>query len=302
MIPGKLDFASPTEFHAHMEWRNCTLNCRKLLGNACTSFAPSGAKTGTLHAALLVLALSAAPLLLHAQTQTPEAPDWSLPGSPTHKQVPPPPDFHRASRNFDTPIGIFQGQSDIGAALVPGSASYDSATKTYTVNSAGYNIWYNRDEFRFLWKKMSGDVSLAANVSFPVAEPPHDRKVVVIIRQDLDDDSKEVMAGEHGTGMVHLAARAEKNTFIKDMQIRVGGSLLPQDVLPQRIGLEKHGDEVAIFISVQGEPMHQFGPPVKVHFDGPFYVGIGFCPHFPTTVDSGAFSGVVLVNKAGEVH
>jgi len=273
------------------------LDCRKLFGNALTAFV----KPGLLPT--LVLALGAAPTLLCAQMQTtPVAPDWALPGSPTHQQVPPPPGFHRASKNFDTPIGIFQGQSDIGAALVPGSASYDPETKTYTIHSAGYNIWYNRDEFRFLWKKMSGDVSFAADASFPVAAPPHDRKVVLIIRQDLDDDAKEVMAAEHGTGMVHLAERPEKGTFIKDMQFRIGGSLLPQDVLPKRIGLEKHGDEVALFISVQGEPMHQFGPPVNVHFDGPFYVGIGFCPHFPTTVDIGAFSNVVLVNKAGEVH
>src|ERR1700689_3058895 len=79
--------------------------------------------------------------------QVPDVPAWAYPGSATHVQVAPPADFHRPSRNFDTPIGIFQGQSDIGSALVPGSASYDAATRTYTVNSAGYNIWYNRDEF-----------------------------------------------------------------------------------------------------------------------------------------------------------
>ncbi len=145
---------------------------------------------------------------------TPDVPDWALPGSATHKQYPPPADFHRASKNFDTPIGIFQGQSDIGSALVPGSASYDATTKQYTINSASYNIWYTRDEFRYLWKKMSGDVSFEANVSFPVAQPPHDRKVVLMIRQDLDDNSKEIMAAEHGTGMVHLAQRPEKNHSI----------------------------------------------------------------------------------------
>ena len=85
--------------------------------------------------------------------------------------------------------------------MVPGSASYDAATKQYTINSAGYNIWYTRDEFRYLWKKMSGDVSLAADASFPIPAPPHDRKIVLVIRQDLDDDSKEIMTGEHGTGM-----------------------------------------------------------------------------------------------------
>jgi hypothetical protein len=254
---------------------------------------------------LLVLFVCASPYLLHAQTPTssaPVAPDWAEPGSATHKQVPPPPDFHRPSRNSDTPIGIFQGQSDIGGALVPGSSSYDPATKTYTINSAGYNIWYNRDEFRYLWKKMSGDISFAANVSFLIPKPPQDRKVVLMIRQDLDDDSKEIMSGEHGTGMVHLAERPEKNVFIQDMQYRIGGSLFPSNVMPQRIGIEKHGDEFALFISVTGEPMHQFGPSIHLHFDGPFYVGIGFCPHLPTTVDTGVFSNVLLVNQAGEVH
>ena len=237
-----------------------------------------------------------------AQTAAPpEVPDWALPGSATHKQYPPPADFHRPSKNFDTPIGIFQGQSDIGSALAPGSASYDAQTKQYTINSAGYNIWYTRDEFRYLWKKMSGNVSLAANVSFPVAAPPHDRKVVLVIRQDLDDNAKEIMTAEHGTGMVHLAERPEKNSMIQDMQYRIGGSMLP-NVMPQRIGIEKRGDSFALFISVKGEPMHQFGPPIELHMDGPFYVGIGFCSHYPVTVDTGVFSDVVLKNAAGKVQ
>jgi hypothetical protein len=232
-------------------------------------------------------------------TTTPEIPDWALPSSAAHKQYPPPVDFHRPSKNFDTPIGIFEGQSDIGSALVPGSASFDAKTGRYTINSAGYNIWYTRDEFRYLWKKISGDVSLAANVSFPVPKPPYDRKVVLMIRQDLDDNSKEIMVAEHGTGMIHLAERAEKNDAIKDMQYRIGGSLLA-GVMPQRIGIEKRGDSFALFISVLGEPMHQFGPPIELHLDGPFYVGIGFCPHYPVTVDSGVFSDVVLTNSVGK--
>jgi hypothetical protein len=259
-------------------------------------------------ASLLVTMLCVPSRLLHSQeppapeTTAPTVPDWALPGSATHKQYPPPADFHRASRNFDTPIGIFQGQSDIGGALVPSSASYDPSTKQYTINSAGYNIWYTRDEFRFLWKKMSGDLSLAASVTFPIPQtPPRDRKVVLIIRQDLEDDSKEIMTGEHGTGMTHMAERAEKNASMKDMQFRIGGGLLPS-AMPQRIGIEKQGDNFAIFISAQGEPMHQFGPPITLHMDGPFYVGIGFCSHYPATVDTGVVSNVILENSAGKVH
>jgi hypothetical protein len=48
--------------------------------------------------------------------------------------------------------------------------------------------------------------------------------------------------------------------------------------------------------------MHQFGPPIHLHFDGPFYVGIGFCSHLPATLDTAVASDVVLENSAGKVH
>lgn len=253
----------------------------------------------SLLASLFILVLwAAAPRALRAQA--PAVPDWAQPGSPTHTQVPPPADFHRASRNFETPIGMFEGQSDIGAALVPGSASYDAASGRYSITSAGYNIWYQRDEFRFLWKKTSGDVSLSAEASFPDAKGYGDRKAVLVIRQALDDDSREAMIGEHGTGMIHLAYRAEKGAQMKDMTYTFGGGI--KGVMAKRIGIEKHGDSMAIFISLKGEPMHQFGPPVEVHFNGPFYVGIGFCSHLPATLDTGVLSDVVLENAAGKVQ
>jgi hypothetical protein len=257
-------------------------------------------------ASLLVMMLFTVPHLLPAQasiapaTPAPTVPAWAQPGSPTHVQVPPPPGFSRPSRNFDTPIGVFQGQSDIGAAVVPGSASYDASTKQYTINSAGYNIWYSRDEFRYLWKKMSGDVSLAADVTFPDPKGYGDRKAVLLIRQNLDDDSKEAMVGQHSTGMIHLAQRATKGASMTDMHFRFGGALA--DVKAKRIGIEKHGDSIAIFISLEGEPLHQFGPPITLHFDEPFYVGIGFCSHLPATLDSAVLSNVSLENSAAKVQ
>ncbi|MGA8727634.1 MAG: biopolymer transporter Tol [Terracidiphilus sp.] len=254
-------------------------------------------------ALLFITTLCTAPYLLRSQapaTPAPAVPDWAQPGSPTHVQVPPPAVFHRPSRNFETPLGVFLGQSDIGAAVVPGSASYDPGTQQYTINSAGYNIWYTRDEFRFLWKKMSGDVSLAADVAFPDPNGYGDRKAVLVIRQNLEDDSKEAMIGEHGVGMIHLAYRPEKGVLIKDLQYRFGGGLA--GVHAQRIGIEKRGDAIAIFVSLQGEPMHQFGPPITLHFEEPFYVGIGFCSHLPDKVDTAVLSHVILENMAGKVQ
>jgi hypothetical protein len=254
-------------------------------------------------------ALILCPALNLLRAQTPQVPDWAQPGSATHVQVAPPVDFHRPSRSFATPIGLFEGQSDLGSAVVPGSAGYDATSKQYTINSAGYNIWYTRDEFRFLWKKLSGDVSLAADITYPNPNGYGDRKAVLVIRQDLDDDSKEAMTALHGAGLIHLAQRPQKGASIEEAY-RIEGRGGPGGdrsdrgigVAAKRIGIEKRGDSFALFVSLEGEPMHQVGLPINLHIDGPFYVGIGFCSHLPDKSDTAVLSNVVLENSAGKVR
>src|ERR1700684_4100083 len=92
---------------------------------------------------LPIILLCTASSIVSAQTSPSgvQVPDWALPGSATHKQVPPPADFHRPARTEDKKIGIFRGQTDVGSALVAGSSSYDRATGQYTIVSAGYNVW-----------------------------------------------------------------------------------------------------------------------------------------------------------------
>jgi hypothetical protein len=246
-----------------------------------------------------------------AATQTLKVPDWAQPASATHTQISPPADFHRPDRTTNTTIGIFEGQSDIGSAVVTGSSRYDSVARQYTIISAGYNVWYVRDEFRYLWKKMSGDISLAADIRYPDSLGFGDRKAVLVIRQSLEDDSKEAIVALHGEGMIHLAWRPEKGLRIKDMEYRIGsrgglpGGKSPDDLViahAKRIGIEKRGDTFALFVSINGEPMHQFGAPIRMHIEEPFFVGIGFCSHLPDKADTAVLSNVVLVNSAGEVR
>ena len=256
--------------------------------------------------AIVSATLIAAPLAAQVT-----APDWAYPESPTHHQVAPPPDFHRPPTTEIKRIGAFDGQTDVGSAVVPGSSSYDPATRSYRITSAGYNVWYTRDEFRYLWKRMSGDVSLAADIDYPDKAGFGDRKAVLVIRQSLDDDSKEALVARHGAGMIHLAYRPEQGARVKDMEYRVGsrgglpGGSSPDSLVPalaKRIGIEKHGDEFQLYVSLLGEPMHAWGPPITLHLDGPFYVGIGFCAHLPDKLDTAVLSDVVVENRAGKVR
>lgn len=237
--------------------------------------------------------------------------DWALPDSSTHKQVAPSPDFHRDAVTYNRPVGIFENQSDVGAALVAGDASYNPADQNYTIASAGYNIWYTRDEFRNLWKRKSGDISLAASISWPDPSGFGDRKAALAIRQGLDDNSVEAPVAQHGAGMVHLARRKVVNTRIKDMEYRAGsrgglpGGTTPDSLVTlnaSRIGIEKKGDHFQLWISWQGENMHPESAPVTLHLDSPFYMGIGIAAHLPATVSTAKVSNVVLENRAGKVR
>jgi hypothetical protein len=157
---------------------------------------------------------------------------------------------------------------------------------------------------------MSGDVSLAADIAHPDPKGYGDRKAVLVIRQDLEDVSKEAIVALHGLGMIHLAQRPQKGDRVTDMEYRIGGRGRPGGATPdslvtvmaKRIGIEKRGDRFALFVSLEGEPMHQFGPPIDLHLDAPFYAGIGFCSHLPVTSDTAVLSNVVLENAAGKVR
>ena len=225
---------------------------------------------------------------------------FSLPASPqgaAAKSASSPPGYPPLHSNGA--IGIFDGQSDIGSAKLPGSAAYDPATKQYTISSAGYNTVYTRDEFHYVWKKMTGDVSLAADIAFPDPNGYDGRKAMLVIRQNLDDDSREAVVALYGTGVFAEAQRPNEGRRRRDMSYRVwskdsAGNATAKVAMPRRISLRKYGDAFILYVSIAGEPLHPFGAPLILHMDSPFYLGIGFCSNLPDKSDSAVFSDVVV--------
>ncbi len=82
--------------------------------------------------------------------------------------------------------GMFAGQADIGSVLQPGSVDFNAANGEYLVAGGGENMWFTNDAFHFVWKKMSGDFTLTADVKFiGTGGNPH-RKACLLVRQSLD--------------------------------------------------------------------------------------------------------------------
>jgi len=186
-------------------------------------------------------------------------------------------------------LGIFENQTDVGSVVPPGVATYDAASGVYTVRSAGENLWANVDGFHFVWKKVSGDVSLTADVKLADAGAgaiAH-RKALLMFRQTLDADAMYADAAVHGSGETALQYRRAKGDTTQDIAFNIGA--------PQRLRLEKRGDTITLFLSMRGEPLHQVGASIRVHFEGEFYAGLGVCAHNKNAVEQATFAHVELV-------
>ncbi len=188
------------------------------------------------------------------------------------------------------PVGIFESHGDVGTVLHPGSVEYDAAKRSYTIAGSGENIWFGSDAFQFVWKKMSGDVTLTADISFLGKGVNEHRKAVLMIRQSFDADSPYADAALHGSGLTSLQFREEKGTATHEIQANISA--------PTRVRIEKRGAYFSMWLADASGDFHPAGGSTRIALKEPFYVGIGVCSHDKDVVEKAVFSNVDL--KAAE--
>jgi hypothetical protein len=185
-----------------------------------------------------------------------------------------------------TNLGIFSEQADIGNVARPGSVNFDPATGEYLIAGGGENMWLTNDAFHFVWVKMSGDLSLAADIKFLGTNGNPHRKACLVLRQSLDPDSVYVDVALHGVGLTALQYRETAGDSTREIQSDLSG--------PARVGIEKHGDYVTMSVAAAGETLHAAGAMYQIQFKEPFYVGLGVCAHNNKAIEQAVFSNVEL--------
>jgi len=154
------------------------------------------------------------------------------------------------------PLGIFDGQQDLGTVLHLGSGQYDSASGTYTVSGSGENMWFSSDDFHFVWAKVSGDVALTADIAILGSGGDPHRKAVLMIRQTLDGNSAAVDVALHGVGLTSLQFRDAAGGIMHEVQAHV--------TAPKRVRIEKRGDYFFAFVSGDDGKLEPAGASTKV--------------------------------------
>jgi TolB protein len=183
-------------------------------------------------------------------------------------------------------LGIFESHQDVGTVLHPGSALYDAAKGAYTLAGSGENMWFGIDDFHFAWKKVSGDVSLTADIAFlGTGGNPH-RKAVLMIRQTLDGPSASVDVAVHGSGLTSLQFRDLAGANTHEVESNVSA--------PKSVRIEKRGDFIYAFVSGKDGKLQPAGASTKLALTGDFYIGIGVCAHDKDVIEKAVFSNVSL--------
>src|SRR2546422_8193084 len=188
------------------------------------------------------------------------------------------------------PVGIFTAHADVGRAR--GSASYDPQRQAYLVAGSGQNMWDARDDFHFVWKRISGNFILSARVRFMGAGVEEHRKIGWTIRPSLGPSSMHVTAALHGNGLMSLQFRRQTGGITEEE--KSADSLPDADAVIQ---LERRDGEY--FMSVA-----QFGDTLVTQrlagltLPDTVYVGLFVCAHNDTVTARPRFANVRLTTPA----
>jgi hypothetical protein len=186
-------------------------------------------------------------------------------------------------------LGLFENQVEVGKPGKAGSVAFDPATQVYLVAGGGANMWATNDDFHFVWKRLSGDFSLAADIEMLGAGGNAHRKACLVVRQSLSPDSAYVDVAAHGNGLVALQWREQAGGLTHGTQAKLTG--------PARVGLERRGEDFFMTVASKGGRLENSEASTRVKLADPVYVGLAVCAHSDKALEKARFSRVELAPK-----
>lgn len=143
-------------------------------------------------------------------------------------------------------LGIFDKSEDIGTCLIKGSSIYNPDSQEYTMSGSGDNMWYGKDAFQYLYKKMKGDFILQFEFKFTSPVKNEHRKVGWMVRNDNSFDSPHVNGTIHNDGLTSIQYRLAKGANTLELKMKK----LENNTIIQ---LERRGNRYIFSAALKGE-------------------------------------------------
>jgi TolB protein len=184
---------------------------------------------------------------------------------------------------------MFAGFTHIGKPNEHGVFKYDLMTQEYMLEGASGNMWGPADDFHFLWRKISGNFILQAQVEFiGKGVDPH-RKVGLMVRHSLEPNSPHLNAVVHGDGLTALQFRQTPGGTTGEQRSPLVG--------PDVIQLERRDSSYIVSFARFGQPFEMLEK-TTVELGDEVYVGLFLCSHNETAVERVMLRNVRIVVPA----
>jgi TolB protein len=177
--------------------------------------------------------------------------------------------------------GIFQNSTDIGNPKNRGSDLYDPSDQSYTLKGSGYNIWFGRDEFHFLYNQIKGDFIMTASFRFRGEGTEAHRKIGWMLRASTDENSQHISAVLHGDGLTVMQWRDFKGAEMKDPENELFAKGSKYEILQ----IERTGKVIFMRAAHQGEPLETIGSYEMMNLPDEIIAGPFICSHNPDIVE-----------------
>jgi Tol biopolymer transport system component len=193
-------------------------------------------------------------------------------------------------------IGIFQNNTDIGNPKNAGSAIYNSSDQSYAIKGSGYNIWFARDEFQYVYNKIKGDFILTANFKFEGKGTEAHRKTGWMLRASTDENSLHISATLHGDGLTVMQWRDSKGAEMKDPEGEIFAKGSGYDI----IQIERSGKIIYMRAAHTGKPLEKIGSYEMGNLPDEILAGLFVCSHNPEITEEATIWNVRIDKPVGD--
>jgi len=188
---------------------------------------------------------------------------------------------------------MFQNYSgaDVGNPKLKGSFQFDEKEQQFTLQGAGYNIWFERDEFYFVSQEVDGDFILSANLKFLGEGVDAHRKMGLMIRSSKTEDAVYMDGAVHGDGLTSLQYREKAGGETKEIASGIKA--------PEFVQVERKGNEYIFRLSKDRKPLVEVGR-VTLEMPESVLAGMFIGSHNEDVVEKARFWNVRLEKPAAE--
>lgn len=183
-------------------------------------------------------------------------------------------------------IGVFENHKDIGKVEKEGSVHFHDQDQKYTIKGSGKNIWFDEDQFHFVWKSVRGDFIARTRLSFVGKGTDPHRKTGWMLRKTNNPGSAHISAVVHGDGLASLQFRLSDDEITEEIKSQISS--------PEVVQFERRNNECIMSVARYGQPLIEVAR-TAIDVQEEMLLGLFICSHNEGVIEEAEHVNVRII-------